>query len=165
MSQGEQLEALCALLGEETRVCGVLSGVLRDEQAAAIGLDPDGIIGCLAERRLLHEQLAQLAAARGDLVSSIAREQGETAERVTELLPLLAADAGECVRDGLRTLRRALLEARGLGRQNTLFAEASLDGVGELLRALGGLMPRARYGADARVAARGGPTNRVDRRV
>ena len=93
MSQGEQLEALCALLGEETRVCGVLSGVLRDEQTAAIGLDPDGIIGCLAERRLLHEQFVQLAAARRDLVYSIAREQGETAERVTELLPLLAADA------------------------------------------------------------------------
>ncbi|TMB03273.1 MAG: flagellar protein FlgN [Deltaproteobacteria bacterium] len=147
MSQGEQLEALCALLGEETRVCGALSGVLRDEQAAAIGLDPDGIIGCLAERRLLHEQLAQLAAARG------------------ELLPLLAPKAGERVRDGLRTLRRALLEARGLGRQNALFAAASLDGVGELLRALGGLMPGARYGADARVAARGGPTNRIDRRV
>jgi len=165
MSHGDQLETLCAVLGEEARACGALSGVLRDEQAAAIRLDPDAIVSSLSERRLLHERLVELAAARRSLVGSIARERGERAERVTELLPLLEPDPARRVRDGLRTLRRAVLEARGLGRQNALFAEASLDGVGELLRILGGLVPGARYGADARVAASGGPTNRIDRRV
>ena len=165
MSHGEQLEALCAVLSEETRACGALSGVLRDEQAAAIGLDAEAILAALAERRLLHERLVELAAARRRLVSSIAGTHGGKAERVTELLPLLAPEPARRVRDGLRTLRRSVLEARGLGRQNALFAEASLEGVGELLRILGGLLPGARYGADARVAAAGGPTNRIDRCV
>ena len=165
MNQGDKLEALCAVLGEEARACSALSGVLREEQAAAIGLDPDAIVASLAERRLLHGRLVELAAARRGLVCSIARERGESAERVTELLPLLAPEPARRVRDGLRTLRRGVLEARGLGRQNALLAEASLEGVGELLRILGGLLPGARYGADARVAASGGATNRIDRRV
>ena len=165
MSHGEKLEALCAVLGDEARACGALSGILREEQAAAIHLDPDAIVASLAGRRLLHERLVELAVARRGLVCSIAREQGENAERVTELLPLLAPEPARRVRDGLRGLRRAVLEARGLGRQNALFAEASLAGIGQLLHILGGLLPGARYGADARVAASGGPTNRIDRRV
>jgi len=34
-----------------------------------------------------------------------------------------------------------------------------------MLRLLASLQPGARYGADARVAASGGATNRIDRRV
>src|SRR2546429_9044884 len=92
MSHGEDLPRLCAVLSEETRACGALSGILREEQAAAIHLGPDAIVASLAGRRLLHERLVELAVARRGLVCSIAREQGENAERGTELLPLLAPE-------------------------------------------------------------------------
>ena len=64
----------------------------------------------------------------------------------------------------MRSLRRALLEARGLERQTSLLLDASLDTVGDLLRALRAHVPGARYGADAQVA---GPATaeRLDRRV
>src|SRR5207244_1827610 len=83
--------------------------VLRDEQAAAIDLDPDGIMSRVAERRLLHAELVRLAASRRDLVRSIALAHGEPAERVSDLVPRLAPDAAARVRDRLRTFRRALL--------------------------------------------------------
>src|SRR2546427_6054878 len=92
MSHGDRLEELCAVLGEEARVCDRLSGVLRDEQAAAIRLDPHAIVACLAERRVTHEELLRLAGARQELVRSIASECGGTAERLTQLLPLLAPE-------------------------------------------------------------------------
>jgi len=162
---GDPLEALCAVLGDEARVCGALSGVLRAERDAAIVLDADAIVASLAERRALNDELARLAATRRHLVRSLARARGQTAEGVTELLPLLAPEPGRRVRQQLRGLRQAVLDARSLGRQNALFAASSLDGVGEMLRLLASLQPGARYGADARVAASGGPTNRIDRRV
>jgi len=167
MSHGDRVEALCAVLGDEARVCGLLAGMLRDEQAAAIRLDPDAIVACLAERRVVHEELLRLSGTRRELVRTIASARGKQAERLTELLPLLAPEAAGRVQTRLRGLRRALLEARGLGRQNALFAEASLGGVGQLLEILGGLLPGARYGADARVAASEGTgtTTRLDRRV
>ena len=162
---GDSLEALCAVLGDEARVCGALSGALRAERDAAIVLDADAIVASLAERRALNDELARLAATRRHLVRSLARARGQTAEGVTELLPLLAPEPGRRVRQQLRGLRQAVLDARSLGRQNALFAASSLDGVGEMLRLLASLQPGARYGADARVAASGGPTNRIDRRV
>jgi len=162
---GDPLEALCAVLGDEARVCGALSGVLRAERDAAIVLDADAIVASLAERRALNDELARLAATRRHLVRSLAGARGQTAEGVTELLPLLAPEPGRRVRQRLRGLRQAVLDARSLGRQNALFAASSLDGVGEMLRLLASLQPGARYGADARVAASGGPTNRIDRRV
>jgi len=162
---GDPLEALCAVLGDEARVCGALSGALRAERDAAIVLDADAIVASLAERRALNDELARLAATRRHLVRSLARARGQTAEGVTELLPLLAPEPGRRVRQQLRGLRQAVLDARSLGRQNALFAASSLDGVGEMLRLLASLQPGARYGADARVAPSGGPTNRIDRRV
>ena len=162
---GDPLEALCAVLGDEARVCGALSGALRAERDAAIVLDADAIVASLAERRALNDELARLAATRRHLVRSLARARGQTAEGVTELLPLLAPEPGRRVRQQLRGLRQAVLDALSLGRQNALFAASSLDGVGEMLRLLASLQPGARYGADARVAASGGPTNRIDRRV
>jgi len=87
---GDPLEALCAVLGDEARVCGALSGALRAERDAAIVLDADAIVASLAERRALNDELARLAATRRHLVRSLARARGQTAEGVTELLPLLA---------------------------------------------------------------------------
>ena len=162
---GDSLAALCAVLGDEARVCGALSGVLRAERAAAIELDADAIAANVAERRTLQEQLARLAATRRQLVRSLTGEHGATGEHVTELLPLLPAESGRRVRERLRALRRAVLDARSVGRQHALFAASSLDGIGEMLHLLGSFLPGAHYGADARVAASGGPTNRIDRRV
>ena len=68
---GDPLEALCAVLGDEARVCGALSGALRAERDAAIVLDADAIVASLAERRALNDELARLAATRRHLVRSL----------------------------------------------------------------------------------------------
>jgi hypothetical protein len=151
MEGTDKVEALCSLLGEETRVCGTLADILRAEQAATVGLDPEGILACLERREVLQEELVRLAAERRSLVRALADERGTRAERVVEVLPLLPLASQDRVRGGLRRLRQALLEARGLGRQQSFLANASLDTVTDLLRALRALVPGARYGAHAQM--------------
>src|SRR5207253_10085721 len=116
---GDPLEALCAVLGDEARVCGALSGVLRAERDAAIVLDADAIVASLAERRALNDELARLAATRRHLVRSQAGARGQTAEGVTELLPLLAPEPARRVRQRLRCPRQADPAPRSLGRRHS----------------------------------------------
>ena len=160
----DQVESLCAVLGDEARVCGVLTAVLREEQQAVIRLRPQAILACVEQRQALHDELTRLAGLRRALVRDVATERGAPTESATALVPLLPPDPQARLRSRVRSLRRALLEARGLERQNGLLVEASLDTVSDLLRALAGLVPGARYGADARFAP---PVanDRIDRRV
>ena len=166
MDATDKVEALCGLLGEETRVCATLSDLLRAEQAATVGLDPEGILTCLERREVVQEELVRLAAERRTVVRALADERGGRAERVLELLPLLPPASQHRVRGDVRRLRQALLEARGLGRQQSIVAEASLDSVGDLLRALRALVPGARYGRDAQIDAPASDgVEQLDRRV
>jgi len=160
----ERLDTLCAVLGEETEVCGALSAVLRREQEAVIALRPDAILACLQERHALAEELEQLATHRRALVSAVARERGNDAASAGTLLANLPPDLQPALRTRLRELRHALLETRGLERQNALLAGASQESVTEILCALRTLTPGARYGAHAEVDL---PRARdlVDRRV
>lgn len=162
----DQVESLCAVLGDETRVCGALTGVLRSEQEAVVALRPVMILTCLEERQVLQDELARLSSRRRELVREIAARYGAPAApgSATGLLPLLPPAPQDRLRAGLRALRRVLLEARGLERQNALLAGASLESVGDLLRVLGALVPGARYDAGARVAAPA-VTEQVDRRA
>ena len=160
----ERLDSLCVVLGEETEVCGALSLVLRREQEAVIGLRPDAILACLQERQALAEELERLATRRRALVSAVAREQGKDAPSAGTLLAHLPPELQPVLRTRLRELRTALLETRGLERQNALLAGASQESVTEILCALRTLTPGARYGANAEVKV---PRARdlVDRRV
>ena len=160
----ERLDSLCAVLGEETQVCGALSAVLRREQQAVIQLRPDAILGCLQERQALAEELEQLATRRRDLVSEVARERGTTAASANMLLATLPPEQQPELRAKLRARRSALLETRGLERQNALLAGASQESVTEILCALRTLAPGARYAANAKVTV---PQARelVDRRA
>lgn len=160
----ERLDSLCAVLGEETEVCGALSAVLRREQEAVIALRPDAILACLQDRQALAEELEQLATQRRALVSAVARERGNDAASAGTLLANLPPDLQPALRTRLRELRHALLETRGLERQNALLVGASQESVTEILCALRTLTPGARYGANAEVDA---PRARdlVDRRV
>ena len=149
----DQLESLCAVLGDETRLCGEIAGVLRDEQRAVVDLRPQAIFACLERREVLQGELARLVERRRALVVGVAAERGTTVPSATALLPLLPAAPQARLRSRLRALRSALLEARGLERQNSLLAGASLESVGDLLRTLRALVPGARYDAEAQVAA------------
>jgi hypothetical protein len=151
LAETDKVDALCGLLGEEARVCGTLSEILRAEQAATVGLDPEAILTCLERREVVQDELVRLAAERRSLVRALADERGTRAERVIEVLPFLPPASQDRVRGDLRRLRQALLEARGLGRQQSLVAGASLETVTDLLRALRALVPGARYGNDARI--------------
>ena len=88
----ERLDSLCAVLGDETEVCGALSAVLRREQEAVIALRPDAILACLQERQVLAEELEQLATQRRALVSAVARERGNDAASAGTLLANLPPD-------------------------------------------------------------------------
>jgi flagellar biosynthesis/type III secretory pathway chaperone len=160
----ERLDSLCAVLGDETEVCGALSAVLRREQEAVIALRPDALLACLQERQVLAEELEQLATQRRALVSAVARERGNDAASAGTLLANLPPDLQPALRTRLRELRHALLETRGLERQNARLAGASQESVTEILCALRTVTPGARYGANAEVAV---PRARdlVDRRV
>jgi flagellar biosynthesis/type III secretory pathway chaperone len=147
----DAIQQLCTLLGEEAAVCHELAGVLRDERRAVVQLRPEAIIACLEQREALQQKLTGLAQARRELVLSLAAARGAHATRATEVLPLLPLERQPDVRGRLRALRRALLETRGLQRQNALLVGSSLDSVNELLRALRALVPGARYGAGAEV--------------
>ncbi len=151
----DQLESLCTLLGEEARVCTELARVLREEQHAVVALRAEAIFACLEQREALRDQLTSLATRRRELVQRIGDGRSGAGDRVSALLPLLPIERQSRVRDGMRTLRRALLEARSLERQNALLIGGSLDGVNDLLRTLRSLIPGARYGRDAQVAGPG----------
>jgi flagellar biosynthesis/type III secretory pathway chaperone len=160
----DRLDTLCALLGEEAALCGGLAAALREEQQAMIALQTERIFAALATRRALQDDLARLASRRRELVREVALERGTDAASATELLVALPPVRRAELFDRLRTLRRALLEARGLERQNALLARASLQHTEDLLRTLRGLVPGARYDADARLAAPAALES-VDRRV
>lgn len=160
----DEIDGLCAVMEEEARVCGDLVGVLRDEQAAMVALRPQAILACLERHRLLHDELTRLATRRRELIGDVARAQGADADSAHAILPLLPPDPRERVRASLRHLRRALLEARGAERQNRLVAGTGLDTVSEILAALRALVPGARYGADAQLAATVA-SDAVDRRI
>ena len=159
----EQVTALCEVLGEETRVCELLVDVLRREQRAVVELRPEAVVGCLAERHELGMALAGLATERRAAASALGDALQAGGLPPSALLPLLPPEPRARVRGRLRTVRRALLEARSLERQNALLASASLGTVNDILAALRAAVPGARYGADARLDA---PLpERVDRRA
>lgn len=160
----DHVERLCEVLSEEARLCGILTGVLRDEQQAVVELRPEAILACLEQRSLLAEQLAELATARRDLVRAVGEARGATPQLAIEVLPLLPPEPQTRLRGQLRELRRVLLEARGLERQNAILAGAGLENVNDILRALRALIPGARYGADARMAVPDG-SDRLSQRV
>jgi flagellar biosynthesis/type III secretory pathway chaperone len=161
----EQIDRLCELLAEETRVCAALSDVLREEQAAVVRLEAARILVCLEQRQALQDELARLAVERRTLVRTVAARHGAETERATEVLPLLPAAPRARVREGVRRLRAALLEARGLERQHTLLVGSSLDMVNELLRVLRAHVPGARYGADAQVTMPPAAAERLSERA
>jgi flagellar biosynthesis/type III secretory pathway chaperone len=161
----DQVETLCAVLDEEERVCAALVAVLRREQEAIVGLRSAGIIACLEERQLLQEELVGLAARRRQLIRGVAAAHGTGTASATVLLPVLPPDPREKLRAGLRRLRRALLEARGIERQNALLVSSSQETIGDVLRAVRALAPGARYGADAQLAASAAASERVSRHV
>ena len=145
----DEVERLCALLDREVEVCGTLTAVLRDEQDAMVARRPEAILLCVEQRGLLGEQLTSLASARRDVVASIATAHGAPTAEAIAVLPLLPPAPQARLRDRVRRLRAALLEARSLERQNAYLARASLDHVTDLLQTLRALVPGARYDANA----------------
>ena len=162
----EQVESLCEVLGDETRVCDALLGVLRHEQRAVVELRPEVLLSCVEERLTIQGELERLTGQRRALVRDLADElgAGPRAGSVTALLPFLPPAPQSKVRARLRALRRTLLEARSLERQNELLVGASLEHVNELMRALAALVPGARYDRGAQLA-RPGAAEHVDRRA
>jgi hypothetical protein len=160
----DQIDHLCEVLGEEARLCTDLAGALREEQDAVVQLRPEAILACLERREMLQERLVRLAEQRRAIVEAVAAAHGRRTSRATEVLPLLPPESQTRVRGQVRALRRALLETRGLGRQSALLIGSSLDMVGDMLRTLRALVPGARYGADAQVAAPSA-ADRLDRRA
>ena len=160
----DQVETLCGLLGDEAAVCGSLATALREEQAAMIALHPEAIFSALGKRRALQEELARFADRRRAVVRDVGRLHGADVTSATELLVVLPPEPRTELLGRLRGLRRALLEARGLERQNALLARASLRHTEDMLRTLRGLVPGAHYGADAQIAAPAALES-VDRRV
>lgn len=154
----DQVESLCAVLGEEARVCATLVDLLHDEQHAVVALQPGPIFACLEQRELLQAELTALAARRRALVQDAALAWGSTATSATALLPLLPPDPRARLQTELRRLRRMLLEARSMERQNALLIGSGLETTSELLLALRAFVPGARYGADAQLT----PTTRGD---
>src|SRR5262249_9538068 len=156
------VEGLCAVLDEEARAGEALCEILRQEQRAVVGLEADIVLGCVAERRTLHHELEQLTARRRTL---LLETLGDAARpTVAALLPRLPSPERIRRQPAVRRLRKALLQARSLERQNRILAGASLEVTGDLLQALRSRMPGTRYGADARLAAPA-PAESLDRRA
>ena len=145
----QQVERLVGLLDEELCVCGELGGVLRAEQAAVVRFQAETILQCVEHRTALQERLANLAAERRQVVQELTAAHAAASPHVSDLLPLLPLAPRGTVRQRMRSLRAGFLEARSLERQNALLARSSLDHVDDVLQALRGLVPGARYGADA----------------
>jgi flagellar biosynthesis/type III secretory pathway chaperone len=159
------VDRLCSVLDEEARVCASLVSVLREEQEAVVALRAGANYTCLEQREMLVGELESLADRRRGLVRDIARACGQPVASATGLLGVLPADPQARLRERLHTLRRQLLAARGLERQNARLVVGGSETVAELLRALGALLPGTRYGADARLAPAGPTTEGVDRHV
>lgn len=149
MERTDDVEQLCAVLEEETRVCTALGAVLREEQTAVVRLQADRIVDCLGRRESLQRTLGDLAESRRALVRTASARRGADTPRALELLPLLPPAPRARLRAELRRLRGALLETRGLERQNAHLVGRSLAGVDELLAALRAQLPGTTYGADA----------------
>lgn len=163
----DEIESLCRVLEEETRVCSVLTGVLRAEQRAVVQLRPEAIVACLEERQSVQDALAGLAATRRALVRELAGRFGDgraASASATSLVPLLPLERQAPVRNAVKGLRRALLEARGLERQNAILVGASAEHVNDLLAALRALVPGARYDSTARLEPPA-QAEQVDRRA
>ena len=150
----DQTDALLGVLEKETRACEALVRTLGAERAALITLRPAAIVCSLDERQGLERELTRLAARRRELVREAAAGSGAAAPSAMAVLPRLSPERRARLSAGLGALRRALLVARGLERQNARLAAASLDGVSECLRALGALVPGVRYSADAALSTR-----------
>src|SRR5690348_6593871 len=159
----ETIATLCRVLEDEARTCETLVDLLQREQRAMVALRPEDISACAAERHVVGETLVRCAAERTRVAGDLARTVGARGTSAIDVLPLLPSADGGRVRDGIRRLRRALVDARALERQNGLLAAASLATVSEMLAALRSSVPGARYGADARVEAPA--RERLDRRV
>jgi flagellar biosynthesis/type III secretory pathway chaperone len=162
----DEIESLCRVLDEEARVCAVLTSVLRAEQTAVVQLRPEAIVACLEERQSAQDTLASLAQQRRALVRGLADRYGaaDAGTSATSLVPLLPIEQQAPVRRAVKGLRRALLEARGLERQNAILVGASAEHVNDLLAALRALVPGTRYDAAARLDAPA-PAEQVDRRA
>lgn len=145
----EQVEQLCGVLEQELQVCSALTEVLRLEQEAIAHYRAETILQSLERRAGLQSKLATLALERQQLARTIGAQLGRVTEHVSDLVPLLTEAVGRTLRRRMRDLRTALLAARSLERQNTFLARASLDHVDDVVQALRGIMPGARYGADA----------------
>jgi len=160
-----RVDDLAAALDEETRVARALVAVLRREQRAMVGLAPQAIFACLEERRTLEAELSRLAGRRRSLVHVFATgAESAPVTLATVLRTQLPAAVRERLTAGLHALRGELAQARSLERQNAHLARESLASVAELLRALRGLVPGARYDAEARVDVPAGLES-LDRRV
>jgi len=160
----QPVDRLCEALADETALCEALASVLRDEQAAVVGLRADTIVECVAARERLQEDLRRARDARRSAVRAVASTLGAPTTSATELLPHLPLSDRRPVETRLRALRRTLLESRSLERETARLVGTSLDTVGELLRTLRPFVPGARYGADAEIATPTAP-ERLDRRV
>ena len=160
----DQIDDLCRVLDEEARVCGLLTRVLRAEQDAVVRLRPEAIVVCLEERHVVQDTLAGLADSRRALVRDLAAQYGGAVGSATSLVPLLPLERRAFVRSAVKDLRRALLEARSLERQNAILVVAGAEHVNELLAPLRALVPGVRYDATARLD---GPAEaeQVDRRA
>ena len=145
------VEALCALLDEETRASDALGAVLGEERQAMVRLEADALLESLARRQARQDELEALARRRREFVAE-ACGPGRVPPRVGVLVATLSGPARQRVRECVRRLRRSLLAARSGERQTQALARASLDTNAELLHALQALLPGTRYGADARLA-------------
>ena len=123
----DQIDALLGVLEEETRACEALVRVLGAEREALITLRPAAILSSLAECQGLERELTRLAARRRELVREAAAGSGAGAPYVIAVLPRLSPERRAGLGAGLGALRRALLVARGLERQNARLAALSLD--------------------------------------
>lgn len=160
----EEVEVLGKLLAEEARVAAELAEALVAEQRATIELDAAALLAAAARKAALQEELARRAAARQAAARRLAVVVGARRERVTDLLPRLPQGSREPLRRRSRELKRALLEARTLQRQNAALLAGSLEFVGSLLEEFGTARRLGRYDARATVVG-GAATDLVDRRV
>lgn len=160
----DDVDRLCALLDEETRLCGELTGVLRLQQQAVIGLRAADLLACLERREMLARALHDAGRARRAALESLGRALGSDAGTHPDLLPRLPLAPRTRVRQALGRLRGALTLTRSLERQTERLVGAGLAHVHELVRSLTVLVPGTRYGADAGLAAPAA-VDRLDRRA
>lgn len=161
----DETSRLCALVGEETALYADLAQVLRAQQEAIVALAPEPLLACLERRAALVRAALEARAARVDELRALAGRHGvDPAESAGEVLVRLAPEPRARVRAALARLREALVRVRQLERQTGYLVEEGLAQVQDLVRTLIALVPGARYGADAGLAAPAG-VERLDRRA